>query len=86
MVISLAAKVAGARTRLPFSSPWFPESADSGPHSSCSPSFQYGTVLSLSNHDQSPTTLPVIFLTPSRLSARAKVSNDAVVMPNTSCW
>ena len=84
--MSLAAQVAGAFTRLPSSSPWLPERPDSGPHSSCSPSFQYGTVLSLSNQEASPWTLPLTFLTPSRLSVFAKVSNEAVVRSKTSRW
>ena len=85
-VMSLAAHVAGALTRLPLSSPWSPESAESGPHSSCSPSFQVDTVLSLSNQEASPSTRPVTFLMPSRLSWRAKYWNDAVVMPKTARW
>ena len=82
--MSFAAQVAGALTRLPLSRPWSPESAESGPHSSCSPSFQVGTVLSLSNQEASPSTRPVIFLMPSRLSVRAKYWNDAVVRSKTS--
>ena len=84
--MSLAAYVAGALTRLPLSRPWLPERAESGPHSSCSPSFQVGTVLSLSNQDASPRILPRTFVTPSPLRALANVSNDAVVMPNTFRW
>ena len=85
-VMSLAAQVAGAATRLPLSSPWLPERAERGPHSRASPLFQYGTVLSLSNQAASPSTRPLIFLTPSRLSACANDSNDAVVRSNTARW
>ena len=84
--MSLAAQVAGAATRLPLSSPWSPESAERGPHSSCRPLFQYGTVRSLSNQEASPRTLPVTFLMPSRLTVLANDSNEAVVRSKTSFW
>ncbi len=85
-VMSFAAHKAGAFTRLPSCSPWSPESAESGPHSSCSPGFHVGTVVSLSNQEESPRTLPWTFLTPSRLRSLAKASKDAVVKSSTVRW
>jgi hypothetical protein len=82
-VNSRAAHVAGAFTRLPLTSPWLPERAERGPHSSCSPGFHVGTVLILSNQEASPKTPPRTTLTPSRLRARAKVSKDAVARSNS---